>query len=109
MTSIPNVWLSTEGLVENERFSERQQTDESLRVEREKADQALGEELTAIDETADAVISRARSRADEVLSAARAKADSSLATHVAPKPPPRILMRKRAQEDQSFTRSEPLR
>jgi signal transduction histidine kinase len=92
--------LSTEGLVENERISERQQTDESLRVEREKADQALGEELTAIDQTADAVISRARSRADEVLAAARAKTDTGLARHVAPKPPPQILMRERAQEDQ---------
>lgn len=43
--------------------SEREQTDESLRVEREKVDQALGEELAAIDETADAIIkpgSRAR-------------------------------------------------
>jgi signal transduction histidine kinase len=86
--------------VENERISERQQTDESLRVEREKADQALGEELTAIDQTADAVISRARSRADEVLAAARAKTDRQLATHVARKPAPDIVLRERAQEDQ---------
>ena len=100
MTSIPSTWLSTEGLVENERISEREQTDESLRVEREKADQALGEELTAIDETADAVISRARSRADEVLAAARAKTDRQLATQVAHEPAPEIVMRERAQEDQ---------
>jgi signal transduction histidine kinase len=86
--------------VENERVSERQQTDESLRVEREKADQALGEELAAIDETADAVISRARSRADEVLAAARAKTDKQLATHVADKPAAEMVKRERAQEDQ---------
>ena len=94
--------------MENERISEREQTDESLRVEREKADQALGEELTAIDETADAVISRARSRADEVLAAARAKTDRQLATQVAPSLP-EIVMRERAQEDQAFTKNGPLR
>jgi signal transduction histidine kinase len=86
--------------VEGERISERQQTDESLRVEREKADQVLGEELSAIDETADAVISRARSRADEVLAAARAKTDRQLATHVVHRPAPEVVMRERAQEDQ---------
>lgn len=59
----------------NERNPDRNQTDESLRLEREKADHALGEELAAIDETADAVITRARARADEVLAAARAKTD----------------------------------
>lgn len=54
---------------------EREQTDESLRVEREKADDALGQKLAAIEETADAVIAKARARADEVLSAARAETD----------------------------------
>ena len=44
-------------------LSEREQTDESLRVEREKADRALEDDFTAVDETADAVISRARERA----------------------------------------------
>jgi signal transduction histidine kinase len=58
-----------------EPLSEREQTDESLRVEREKADHALEEQLTAIDETADAVVSLARERADEVVAAARAKSD----------------------------------
>jgi signal transduction histidine kinase len=86
--------------VENEHISERQQTDESLRVEREMADQAFGEELSSIDETADAIISRARSRADEVLAAARAKTDRQLATDVARKPAPEIVKRERAQEDQ---------
>ncbi len=55
--------------------SERDQTDESLRVERENADQALGDQLAAIDETADAVITLARDRADAVLAAARARID----------------------------------
>jgi signal transduction histidine kinase len=54
---------------------EREQTDESLRVERERADDALGLKLTAIEETADAVIAKARARADEVLAAARAETD----------------------------------
>ena len=38
MTSPPCTWLEHRGRVENERIPERQQTDESLRVEREKAD-----------------------------------------------------------------------
>ena len=63
---------------QSEPLSEREQTDESLRVEREKADHALEEKLTAIDETADAVVSLARERADEVIAAARAKSDAEL-------------------------------
>lgn len=55
--------------------SEREQTDESLRLEREKSDRAIEEQLIAIDETADAVVSLARERADEVVAAARAKND----------------------------------
>jgi len=54
---------------------EREQTDESLRVEREKADVALGDELSDVDQTADGVIEQARARADEVLAAARANTD----------------------------------
>jgi signal transduction histidine kinase len=54
---------------------EREQTDESLRVEREKADDALGQKLAAIEETADAVIAKARARADDLLAAARADTD----------------------------------
>jgi signal transduction histidine kinase len=60
----------------SEPLSEREQTDESLRVEREKADHALEEQLSAIDETADAVVNLARERADEVVAAARAKIDA---------------------------------
>ena len=54
---------------------EREQTDESLRVERRKADDFLADKLTAIEEAADAVIEKARARADEVLAAGRAKMD----------------------------------
>jgi signal transduction histidine kinase len=54
---------------------EREQTDESLRVERRKADDFLADKLTAIEEAADAVIEKARARADQVLAAGRAKMD----------------------------------
>jgi signal transduction histidine kinase len=55
--------------------SEREQTDESLRLERDRADRALDDEVSDADETADAVISRARARADALLAAARSKTD----------------------------------
>src|SRR3954469_8014255 len=56
-------------------LSEREQTDESLRLEREKADHALQADLAALDELADAVVSRARARADAVLATARQRID----------------------------------
>lgn len=59
----------------DEESAERQQTDESLRLERESADSALGADLALVDETADDVISRARIRADRVLAATRALTD----------------------------------
>jgi signal transduction histidine kinase len=55
--------------------AERQQTDESLRLERDRADRALDDEVSEADETADAVITRARARADALLAAARTKTD----------------------------------
>jgi signal transduction histidine kinase len=75
--------------------SEREQTDESLRVEREKADAALAENLSAIEETADAVISTARRRADAVLAAVRAEADRQSRTRTASP----TIARQRAGED----------
>jgi signal transduction histidine kinase len=54
---------------------QRDQTDESLRLERESVDLALSDELAAIEDTADAVIEKARARADEVLARARANTD----------------------------------
>jgi signal transduction histidine kinase len=81
---------------------EREQTDESLRVERAKADHSLAEELAAVDETADAVIDRARARADEVLAAARAKTDRR---SVAPGSlSPQSIDGKRALEDRVIQR-----
>jgi signal transduction histidine kinase len=77
---------------------EREQTDESLRVEREKADDALGQKLAAIEETADDVIARARARADEVLSAARAETDRQ--TSSASAQSSERTERERALEDQ---------
>ena len=44
--------------------SERQHTDDSLRLERRSTDRALDDALSEADETADAVITRARARAD---------------------------------------------
>ena len=57
--------------------SERDQTDESLRVEREKTDQVLADRQVA-EEDSDQVVHQARESADAVLTAARAKADQQL-------------------------------
>ena len=76
---------------------ERQQTDESLRIEREKADAALAENMAVVDEIADAVIMRARLRADEVLAAARAKIDRKSPSAVAPP----ALVKERGNEDKA--------
>src|SRR5688572_14613818 len=53
---------------------ERNQTDESLRVERQKADDVVGDKA-AIEDAADAVIEKARARADDVVTKGRARAD----------------------------------
>ena len=55
--------------------SERQHTDDSLRLERRTTDRALDDAVSEADETADAVITRARARADALLAAARSKTD----------------------------------
>jgi signal transduction histidine kinase len=78
---------------------DREQTDESLRVEREKADDALGEQRSAVEETADDVISKARARADEVLATARAKTDRQTSTSGAQSS--KRTERKRALEDEA--------
>ena len=76
--------------------SEREQTDESLRVERENADRTLEEDGAAVDDTADAVIARARARADRVLAEGRARTDRQAGTGAAPA---RIVQRERLVED----------
>jgi len=61
----------------NEGAADREQTDESLRMEREKTDHALAERQAA-EEDSDLVVHRARESADAVLTEARAKADERL-------------------------------
>ena len=77
--------------------TEREQTDESLRLERAKADDALTDILTAIDETADQVISRARERADNVVAKARHETDRKSGTPA----PDTSLARERSLEDKA--------
>jgi len=78
---------------------EREQTDESLRVERRKADDVLADKLSAIEETADAVIEKARARADEVLAAGRARLDRQSARSRSGSTP-KALQNDRSLEDQ---------
>ena len=78
-------------------MTEREHTDESLRLERDTADQAITEEQAAIDEVAEAVLSRARARADAVLAAARARADSEKSSSPAL---PTLVRRERLLADQ---------
>jgi signal transduction histidine kinase len=61
----------------NEASAEREQTDESLRMEREKTDCALAERQAA-EEDSDLVVHHARESADAVLTEARARADERL-------------------------------
>lgn len=79
--------------------SERQQTDESLRLEREQADLALHTGLEALEDVADAVITVARQRADAVLAAARARVDGPSGGREG-----FLLARERAQADQALHR-----
>jgi signal transduction histidine kinase len=83
----------------DEPLSERDQTDESLRVEREKVDHALEDDFAVVDETADAVISRARERADQVLAAARAKTDAHTPGRAASHTAQQVLEKERRVED----------
>ena len=81
--------------------SERDQTDQSLRLEREHSDNAL-EQIAAIDAAADDVISRARERADLLVARTRARTD-----HAASALPSDALKKSRALED-SLLESERL-
>ncbi len=75
--------------------SEREQTDESLRVEREKVDDVLEEVQSGVEVTANAIIGLARQRADRVLAAARARTDRQAAALV----PSATVKRERARDD----------
>ncbi len=78
-------------------MTEREHTDESLRLERDTTDHAIAEEQAAIDEVAGAVLSRARARADAVLAAARARADLEKSSSPAL---PTLVERERVLADQ---------
>ena len=66
------------GIDTNEPSPEREQTDESLRVEREKTDRALADRREAVEDDADMILQKAREDADSVLLDAREKADQRL-------------------------------
>jgi signal transduction histidine kinase len=80
-------------------LSERDQTDQNLRLERERADDAL-EHRVAIEELADEVINRARQRADALLASARATADQTAKGT----PASETLKSSRAEEDRIVQR-----
>lgn len=61
----------------DEASTEREQTNESLRMEREKTDRALAERQTA-EEDSDLAVHHARESADAVLTEARARADERM-------------------------------
>ncbi len=90
--------------IEERDTPEREQTDESLRVEREKADVAMGQNPASVDDTADAVIEKARSRADAVLAAARSKLDIHWKTLPPSATSPHGLENERVLEDQTLRR-----
>src|SRR5687768_5745022 len=77
---------------------DREQTDESLRVERQKADE-LGQGSGTIEDTADAVIAKARDRADRILADARRRTDRQLPLGVPGAEPRKDLARERMKED----------
>ncbi len=62
----------------NHVFSERNRTNESLRVEREKTDEAVAARQEVLAKHADAVVDRARENADAVVTLARENADAVL-------------------------------
>lgn len=78
---------------------ERDQTDESLRVERHNADEAIGHTPTAIEEMATAVIEKARERADRLLARSRTTTDRQLPRGISGIEPRQLLAQERARED----------
>jgi signal transduction histidine kinase len=78
---------------------ERDQTDESLRLERQKADDVLGDKA-AIEDAADAVIEKARARADDVVTKGRARIDRATRTRTGGEPPGENVARERRLEDE---------
>jgi signal transduction histidine kinase len=89
------------GRPENRPQPERDQTDESLRIEREIADRDRAEALARTEENADDVVERARLNADAVLSVARGRADQRVRRdgQRASAPASAVIARERALED----------
>jgi signal transduction histidine kinase len=85
----------------DEASAEREQTNESLRMEREKTDHALAERQAAEEEDSDQVLLHARESADAVLTEARAKADERLeaSTHAGTDA---TLAEERVREDEAL-------
>lgn len=82
-------------------MAEREETDESLRLERERTDLALSDAEHAIAESAERVVQRARDTADAVVDQARDKEDEERA-HVRAPAQPAALARERRQEDEAL-------
>ena len=77
---------------------EREQTDQSLRLERDRTDQALADRQQAVAEDAEQLLQRAREAADAVLAAAREKADDQLESSI-PGAAPAAIAEERDRED----------
>ncbi|MCP3169786.1 sensor histidine kinase [Myxococcus qinghaiensis] len=78
---------------------ERDDTDESLRLEREKSDDEYSNRQTVIETETDAAVETSRARADEVLRATRENADTRMARSQAPISTRRSIARERAHDD----------
>jgi signal transduction histidine kinase len=81
---------------------ERDNTDESLRVERQKTDQALIDKQAAVEDRADQTLEQARSAADAVMAAARVTADELLRDGDERGLAPTALAEQRATEDEAL-------
>lgn len=80
--------------------TEREKTDESLRLERERADRALVDRQAAIDDDADQTVEQARAAADAVVATARVTADELLRAGSDERVSPHAsLVERRAAED----------
>ncbi|NOK21353.1 ATP-binding protein [Corallococcus carmarthensis] len=78
---------------------EREDTDESLRLERERSDDEYSNRQTTIEEEADAAVQKSRGRADEVLRATRENADARMAHGQESAQMRQSVSRERARED----------
>ena len=82
--------------------TEREKTDESLRLEREKTDRALIDKQAAVDATADHTVEEARVLADAVIATARVTADELLRDGNAQIAATKALAEERTAEDEAL-------